>query len=199
MTGMLIWILRRHFANPGNIVEEELRDKIWRDGNDQGIAIDSATKFFGTPTQNIQQTPAIAIKRNTFKGTKLGIGDRYQGGIVGIRPGTRGSDHDFAVDSRQRHGVLIVGSHTVFCIGGRAGEAELVGTEAFFELLEFKQQIREDFGLTRLEIGELGGISKLEESDEHWAGPIVVSWAFRHDWMITPIGLPLKTVSINAE
>jgi len=198
MTGVLLWVIRRHFSDPAQIVDASLKDYIWNSETEASrIAIESVTKWPKSPTQAIQRRPGIYVKRNRYGRIKLGIGDKH---MLGTRSSIDKSNivTDNAVDNGYRYEVIIAGSHTVFCIGGTGAEAETVGTEVFFELVEFAPLIRKDTNLNRFEVMELGGIGKLEESREHWVVPVVVTYAFNHVWQLTPEALKLKGITLTA-
>lgn len=198
MTGALLWILRRHFANADYIQEPVLKDYTWnKDATKAQIMIESITKWQGAPTQTMQMRPAIFVKRNTYGRVKLGIGDRYQGSGVKPEVDNEGQLSDNAVNSGAKFEVIVAGSHTVFCIGGTGAEAEAVGTEVFFELLEFTPLIRRDLDLNKFQVMEMGSVSKLEESKEHWAVPVVVTYAFNHVWTLKQDAPLLKSVSLT--
>lgn len=197
MTGSVIWILRRHFSQPNYIVDPNLNKYLWnKDSTKSGITIESVVQWPGAPTQTVQQRPAIYVKRNTYGRVKLGIGDAYQ---LGTNSSVDKLDDvgDNSIDTGTMYGVVIAGSHTVFCLGSTGAEAESVGTEVFFELLEFTPIIRKDLGLNKFQVMEMGGIAKLEESHEHWVVPVTVTYAFNHDWMLYQDAPLLKTVSLN--
>jgi len=197
MTGAMLWILRRHFADENNIVDPNLKAYLWhKEATDTSIMIEAVTKWAGQPTQIVQSRPAILVKRNTYGRVKMGLGDKYMSG--GKSP-VDNLDNlgDNALDTGTRFEVLIAGSHTVFCLGGTGAEAEAVGTEVFFELLEFTPLIRRDLGLNKFQVMELGGVSKLEESKEHWVVPVVVTYAFNHTWTLTEDAPKLKGVTLT--
>ena len=197
MTGALLWILRRHFANANYIQDSMLKQFIWnRTSTDSQIMIEAITKWPGAPTQTMQSRPAIYVKRNTYSRVKLGIGDRYmQGGKSAVD--NLGLLSDTTLDSGAAFEVIVAGSHTVFCIGGTGAEAESVGTEVFFELLEFTPLIRRDLDLNKFQVMEMGGVSKLEESKEHWVVPVVVTYMFNHTWTLKEDAPKLKGISLT--
>jgi hypothetical protein len=189
LTGIILWVLRRHFSKESYIQNASLQGYIWAaqpantnaqvSGSD--ILIESVEKVAGQPEQYVQQRPALLVKRNRLAPTKLGFGDRY---MRASQPGLdcRRSCKDYALDTDDRYEVLLVGSHTVFCVAGTGGEAEALGTESFFELVEFTQLIRKDMDLSRFQIQELGAVAKLEESKEHFVVPIVAMYSYFHTW-----------------
>ena len=198
MTGSIIWILRRHFAQSRNIVDPDLKDYVWDEGvTESKITIESVSRWTGTPTQAVQQRPGIYIKRNKYGRVKLGIGDRYMLGSNSTVASLDGSPHN-AIDSGTRYGVIIVGSHTIFCVGASGAEAEAIGTEVFFELMEFTPLIRRDLHLNKVDVMEAGGLSKLEESEEHFVVPVTLTYAFNHDWALRQDAPRLKSVTLTA-
>ena len=199
MTGAILWILRRHFSTANWIKDEDLKAYIWNNDTTRSkIAIESVVKWNQQPTQTVQQRPAIYVKRNTYGRVKLGIGDQYQlGRNVGVdKAGGIGNN---VFDAGTQFGVAIAGSHTVFCVGGTGAEAETVGTEVFFEMLEFTPIIRRDLGLNKFQVMEMGGIAKIEESHEHWVVPVTVTYAFNHDWTLFKDAPVIKSVSLTVD
>ena len=196
MTGALLWILRRHFANVDYIQDSMLKQYVWsKDATSSQIMIEPITKWPGAPTQTTQLRPALYVKRNTYGRIKLGIGDRYMPGGKPVVDNS-GELSDNALNSGSKFEVIIAGSHTVFCLGGTGAEAESIGTEVFFELLEFTPLIRRDLDLNKFQVMEMGSVSKLEESKEHWAVPVVVTYMFNHVWELKQDAPILKGVSL---
>ena len=197
MTGALLWILRRHFATANYIVDPDLSKFLWTpDSTTSQLMIEPVTKWHGAPTQTLQSRPAVLVKRNTYSRIKLGIGDRH---MSGGKPVVDNLDEvgDNAVDAGVKFEVIIAGSHTVFCIGNTGAEAEAVGTEVFFELLEFTPLIRRDLGLNKFQVMEIGGLNKLEESNEHWVVPVTVTYMFNHVWELNEDAPKLKGVTLT--
>jgi len=201
MTGALLWILRRHFSLATNIVDETLRDYTWTkddgDSIESKITIESITKFAGPSSQALQRRPAIYVKRNTYRPQRVSIGDAFHGDNPSQQQSVAPGGGNYAVDSGERFGLFIGGSHTVFCVAGVEAEAEALGTEVFFEFLEFASLIRRDLNLYRFYPTEMGAAQRLEESDEHWAVPIVVVYAFEHDWILRSEEPYLKTIELD--
>ena len=199
ITGALLWLIRRHFADANNIVDAALREYVWdADTEKSTITIESITKFSGASSQAVQLRPAVYVKRNVYRPQRISIGDRFHGRRPGLVPVDSGG-RNYAVDTADKFGLFIGGSHTFFCVGGAEAEAEAVGTEVFFELVEFTPLIRRDLDFHRFFVTEMGPAQRLEESDEHWAVPIVVVYAFEHDWLLRPEEPLLKTISINTD
>jgi hypothetical protein len=192
LMGYMLWVLRRHFSDADWIRDPVLKDKLWVpepddtrvDANESKILIEPVTKAYGQIEQIMQQRPALLIKRNRFVPRKIALGDREQGHAFAV---TRGqTTDDYELDTAVRYHVIILGSYTVFGIGNTGGEAESVATEAFFELLEFGQLIRRDAKLNEFRINDMGTVNKLEESEEHFVVPIVLTLSFFHNWKLRP-------------
>jgi hypothetical protein len=190
-------MMREHFASPADLeyngsveMREELAGYIWSpDVSKTRILIDAVWTF---NTQNIQQRPAIMVKRNAWKTQRVAIAD----GMT-IGPARR---EDGAIDRvrGQFQSKAVLGSHSIFCIGGTGAEAELLGAEVFNHLHEFSQVIREDLRLHRFAVEELGEVALVDEFDDHFVVPIVAAYAFFSAWR-TDVQAPwLKTVAIDS-
>lgn len=193
LTGIMLWVIRRHFQTADYIKDENLKDYVWASqpndttstASESQIMIEPVTKVTGVPSQFIQQRPAVLVKRNPLRPTKLGFGDWVMPlGAPSVDPDRR--SYDYSLDTSNRYEVLVVGSHTVFCIGGTGGEAEALGTEVFYELVEFAQLIRRDMDLNTFKIEGMDAVAKLEESKEHFVVPITATYAYFHAWQLTP-------------
>jgi hypothetical protein len=197
MTGIVLWVLRNHFADTNHIVAPRLKNLQWvKDVTQTKIVIDPALEW---KAQNLQQRPGVFVKRNQWAIERLGIGDRYHFRVPGLRVGECNSTcEDKFVDSGDKFEVLVIGSSTVFCISRSAAEAEEIGWEATGQILGFSSRIVHDMDLNRFRVMEVGGAAKLEEASEYWAVPINVAYAFFRAWTVSEIGPMLKSFSINA-
>jgi len=194
---MLLWLMRRHFADADYIVNEDLKEYVWTPNTTTSqIGIEPITKWNGQPTQALQQRPAIYIKRNAYSNSRIGIGDKYMMGTKGRVDNADDVGHT-TVNGSTMYGTLLLGSYTLFCIGQTGAAAEAVGTEAYFELLEFAPLISRDFGFNKFQVMEMGSINKLEESAEHWVIPVTVACAHAHDWELKSDLPYFKSVSLN--
>lgn len=196
ITGSILWVLRRHFALASNIKEPQIKQYIWHSETTQSkIMIEPATSWTKQAIQTMQRRPAVLVRREPWQVHKMGFGDQYQGEYNAVDSGT--SLVNNVLDVGTRYETLLQGSHTVLCLGGVGSEVEALASEVFFELLEFQQVIREDLHLNKFETQQMGRVTKVEESQEHWVVPITVQYVANHAWTITEEGRPLKTAVIQ--
>ena len=192
ITGAILAVYRRHFSVAKYIRDPELVHLRWAPeplnttviAGENNVLIEPVNRIYGRTEQFMQMRPAILVKRNRWVPMKVGLGDREQGHQFQVEPGRTQADYE--IDTAIRMHVIIVGSHTVFCVGGTPGEAESVATEVLFETIEFAQLIRKDLDLNQLKVNDMGPVARLEESHEHFAVPIVLSYAYWHSWKLRP-------------
>jgi len=198
MTGALLWALRRHFATANYIVDAGLRAYTWHSDTTQTkIMIEPYTSWTPAAIQALQMRPACLVRRGPWQSQKLGFADQYQGAGNNRVDATVLISDTGGVDNGIKHEVIIQGQHTVACMAGKGAEAEALGTEVFYELLEFQQVIREDLGLSVFKVSGLGPTAKVEDSREHWMAPVQLEYSFNHAWSVQQDGLPVKTAAIN--
>ncbi len=186
LTGALRWILINHFSTPSYIEQEQLADYTWNeDENISKILIESVHRW---NVKNIQQRPALYIKRNPVRPQSIAISD---GMMQQLNP----DDGEWPGEYKTK---AVVGSHTVFCVGQTSGESEALGQEVFQELLEFGPVIKQDFNLHAFEVMELSAAMKIEEAREHFMVPVVCSWAYFNAWRLKPLTPIIKTITIDA-
>jgi hypothetical protein len=203
ITGVWVRVLREHFSNSANLEfnginalgREELEQYIWA-GDGQGnadatktrIQIDSVLRY---NAQDVQRRPALYVKRNTFQTQRLGIRDGF---TLGPRRTPEGGIERVQGEYKAR---ILLGSHTVFCVGGSGAEAELLGMEVFSHLVGFSQILREDLKLHRLEVTEVGEAAVLDEAVERFVVPVTVAYAAIPAWRVDVVAPWLKTLEIN--
>lgn len=188
MTGYLIQVLRQHFADPNNIEDQHFRhppggrDYVWRQGNDSGIVIESATRW---DPEKTGQRPAILVKRNEWGAIHKGINDQHMGNL--------------SLEGREKYTYFLRGSHTLFCIGGESGEAEKLGTEVYREIGQFAPIIRKNLHLHRFQLLQVGQLGKLKEATDNYAVSVSVGYAFEESWVIRHHTPKLKRIVLSAE
>lgn len=182
MTGFLRQFLAQHFTDATQVEDPDLRSLLWRADNTTGIVIESATRW--DPDQ-VEQRPAIIIKRHAWQVQRLGIDDRMMG------------QHE--LEGCERHALLITGAHTLFCIDETAAAAEKLAIEVFLEIMSFASQIRKWLELHRFVPVQIDEPQQLEESAQHYGVPITLAYAAEESWTIRPHAPPLKTVGLTLD
>lgn len=162
MTGVFRVWLSHHFSDASLIVNTLLKDKIWNvDPALTKIAIEAHASY---DVRLTEFRPAITIKRQKWQKQKIGIGDGRKMGEI-------------SEDGVEHYVRLWQGAHTIFCMAASPAEAEALGTEVFEELDSFSQPVRRALNLQSLEVAEIDGYGKLDESGKNFVVPINVSYA----------------------
>jgi len=179
-TGVILGLLREHYGNPTAIVDPMLLPYIWRNDDASRILIETCTNDALT---QIQVRPAILVRRNAIRPKREGLDDEIKklGGENG------------------REFVLTLhGSHTVFCIAGKPGQAESLANETAVYLMQSAPLIRGslcfkgDFKLD--EIGELGVIEGL---GGQYVVPLTFSYITEFAWSIAPDAPLLRYIDVK--
>lgn len=170
LSGALLTVVRRHFAQPENIEVPELRHYSW-DIDDKLSKILIEPVYRWKPT-DIQQRPAVIVKRGPWKVGQLGIGNRLLGG------------QELEGNAEDQHQVMVTGTHSFFCLGTAGLEAEEIAMEVVNCLMCFSQVIREQFCLARFLLTDIAPVSKLEECQSHFGVPVNVEYAMQWNWKL---------------
>jgi hypothetical protein len=179
-TGVLLSLLREHFGNAQSIVDPMLQQYVWRNDGGTDIMIETSTQEVLT---NIQQRPAILVRRNAIRSQRMSIGDK----VFALGP-----------QMGQSYIVAMHGSHTVFNIAAKAGHAEALANETAMFLLQFSPQIRGSLCFTgdfRLE--EIGQIGRLEGSGGQYVVPVTFSYIAEIPWTLNANLPPIRHVHIK--
>ena len=170
LTGVLLQIMKHHFSEPSNIVQDPLKGYVWTP--EETVSRILIEAIYNWSPENIQQRPAIVVKRGQLKTAKMSIGNIFHGA-----PDEEGYDEEKMM-------VAFRGSHNLFCVGRNGTEAEELGAEVAYELLEFSQIIRKQFEFMSFELFEIGQVHRLQESHDHFAVPVTVSYTYSHGWTV---------------
>lgn len=209
--GIFLQWMRNHFGDVNNleyngenefsddalmIPLRELQHYIWKPNDpetdeptDTKILIQMVWDY--NPT-NIQQRPGIFIKRNKQQVQKFAINFGQTAGSI------KNGDGSIKSVPGAFNTALIMGSHTLFCVGGSGAEAELIAAEVFNELLAFGPAMREQLKLQSFMVEGIEEAALLDEFDEHFVVPIVCTYAYPRSWRVDIVAPFLKTLSINA-
>jgi hypothetical protein len=178
ITGLLRDLLIRHFADPLNIEEGDLRQLVWREGERTGILIESLWRWRG---DLVEKRPAIIIKGNARQNLRLLWGDKA---------GT--TEQGDAL-----HQTFWVGSHTLFCIHGSGASVDILATEVQREITQFHPAIVEYLGLYNWQVTEVGVIQEVEEARESFVIPVTVGWAYGEMWKLRGESLKLRKIPLS--
>jgi len=180
INGAFLQICRAVFSSSETISEESLKRYIWHpDSKISRILIESMYRW---KTEDVQERPAVLVKRGPWKIGRLGIADEIMSGI-----------EDTGFEEAQ-HIVATSGGHVFQCLGTTGLEAELLGTEIYRTLLGFSKVIREQLCLGKFQVEAIGEIKRFDESHVHFVVPVTVTYeAFTHwellrqtpEWMRT--------------
>lgn len=180
LTGFFCLWLQEHFRTADRIGDELLKRRVWTAGDDSSILIESATRWRPNMTE---KRPGLIIKRNSQKVLRQIIADR----MMGFGAGSPGG----------KHVTWLTGSHTVFCIAGEGGEAELLAYEVLDELIGFSALLRGPLGFVKLLVSEAGDLGILEEASQNFVVPITVSYVYEHGWTLRNALPRLKTIDLS--
>ena len=168
-TGVILGLLREHYGDPTSIIEPSLQQYVWRSDNTTAMMIETCTNDALT---RIQMRPAILIRRNAIKIQKEGLDNEMK---------------SLGAERGQSYVVSFQGAHTVFCIAGKPGHAEVLANETAIYLLQASPKITGSLcfkGSFMLEqIGELGTIDGL---GGQYVVPITFSYITDFAWSIAP-------------
>jgi hypothetical protein len=183
ISSALIQWLRAHFQTLSNIEDPILAEQntsfLWTpDITTSNIVIESIGKF---DASTIEQRPALFIKRNGFQTQRQGIANL----LMGYN----------RKDAAQGYTIFWTGSHTVLCMAGEYLECEKLAREVKRELGQFAPRMRAILNLNRLQIAELGEVSLVEESSQHFVVPVSIASAFEESWLLRPLSPVLKAIN----
>lgn len=181
ITGILVQSMRQHFAAASNIENPALRNLVWDPSPGSSIVVESITRWKPAASGT---RPAVVVKRGGVSAISLGINDQLQG--------------YFNDDGREFYVTFLRGTHTLFCIGSEAGEAEYLGAEVYRELVQFGPVIRRSFQLTKFKLAGIDELHKVEEAPGSYAVPVSIAYVFEDCWVLEPNAPRLKRISLQS-
>jgi hypothetical protein len=182
LTGFFRDVLIRHFSQASNIELPEVQRLVWhRTQGRSKILIESVWRWLKSTTQ---QRPAILVRQNDISIQRIGIGDRLQGPPADMQ-------------GRVGFARMMVGSHTLFCLGESAAQAVLLATEAAREVGHFAPLLRRPMRLHRLEVVKFGAPRELAEAAWTYVVPVTVGWAYEDTWTVQEQAPTLHGISLS--
>jgi hypothetical protein len=176
--GLLIDVLRRHFADTLNIESPDLRSLVWRKDERTGILIESIYRWRG---ELVEKRPAVVVKPNARANVKMGIGN-----VLG--PDEQG---------HVKYQTFWVGSHTLFCIHGLGASVDILATEVQREITQFAPVLGKYLDLYEFQVTEVGAVAEVEEARESFVIPVTVGWAYGETWKVEYESLKLMRVPLS--
>jgi hypothetical protein len=186
MQGALRQVLVQHFADPRNILNATLRNKLERDGvwspdADTGIYIESLHRWRPELTES---RPGIILKEGEWRWQRMGIADR---GGVEWRSG------------KQHFGGIWKGTHTFFAVDNHGAEAQILAWEVAKVMLWFASELAQKLELHRFVPGSIGKVSVItQEATENYVVPVSVAYAAFETWYTQEEAPRLKRVVFRA-
>jgi hypothetical protein len=179
-TGVLISLLREHFGNPQSITDPMLQQCVWRNDTGTAIMIETSTNEV---LANIQQRPAVLVRRNVIKTQRMSIGDK----VFPLSP-----------QMGQPFVIGIHGSHTIFNIASKAGQAEALANETTMFLLQFSPMIRGSLCFTGdFQLEEIGQAGRLDGAGGQYAVPVTFSYIAEIPWTLNENLPPIRHIHIK--
>ena len=188
MTGILIRLLRYHFADSNNIGIESLRNLTWKkDCDESKIHIGVGYEF--TPA-TVQARPAIYVKREAVSAKRVSAlkGDSTVTAVNSITGLFEGAQYQ-----KQIEGVF-----SLVCAGTLGLEAELLGEEVYYRMLHFAPKIQDDIRVSKFSVRSLSEIKTIKAPPSQLYYTVVaIDWTLIHRWRIVPISPVLKRTHLG--
>jgi hypothetical protein len=177
ITGALRQSLIEHFSLPENIEIPALRKLIWNDTPDSPIMIETVYRW---RPELAEKRPALLLRRGPLQNQRIAIADAAQLANVG---------RNFA--------TLWIGGHTIFAISRDSMQCELLASEVQRHFTEMAPLLRQEWGLHRLQVAEIGEIHEVDESTENFAVPVSIQYAYEERWTLVPESPLLSRIELQ--
>lgn len=175
-----VW-MRYHFGSTDTIIDTRLHEKIWRpEIQTAGIVIESSTVWDPRITQF---RPSIVVKRQAWQNIRIGIDHRYMG--------------EPSIDGHEHYTNFWQGAHSLMVVAGEAGETEILADEVFHELNQMGRAVRSQTGMHKLEVVEVGDLSKLKEAKEAFVIPVNIAYVIETNWRLAVEAPFFKRLSMS--
>jgi hypothetical protein len=185
LLGIIVRLLQYHFSDANNIENTLLKEYLWVENRE-------SSRIFIAPSYErenaiIQQRPALLVRREPTQVRPISIRDEAlvskntNGGIY--------SGHIYQVELR--------GNHSIICVGGSGSEAESLGEEVFFRMLNFMPVIRDDIRIGSFRVEAISETQELpDEAGKKFYVVVRLSWATVYRWKTIPETPELKRITL---
>ncbi len=202
ITSYLLNLFRYKFADPRNHYQDTLRttEYVWRPDDmtipvqtkTKGILIDAVHKY--DPTDS-QQRPAIIVAREQQElGPRMSIGDRYQTPTNFVGDVNQNLEATLGFN---QHVFAMAGAHSIYAIHREGAACEILGIELWEYLIMYSHVIRQDIGFDEFRVAPLPKIGKLDEFQENWVIPIMVTYKYQKSVIMKEESPLLKRIEIS--
>lgn len=185
VTRLLLTWLRFHFSSAGLISDPALRARIWRSDASTPIVIDTLARY--DPASDNGGNPCLLVERSDQQ--RYGDAETIAGVTGGLGAGTG-----------YETWTPMIGTHAVFCTGGREGEAEALAAEVFLEASGFCVEVLASGLAPFLRFRPTGVAARrpLPGPKEIWTVPVMFEYHYVIKQLITrPTAPPLVAAYAN--
>jgi hypothetical protein len=198
MTGVLIKLLQYHFSDANNIDNPLLKGYIWTEAgscqpgvDSNGDPVEGSRIDIGTAYQegagSVQQRPALYVQREPFQTDKISFRNMALPSVMSSTGVYQGVAHQ----------VTISGQHSIICAGKTGAEADNLGQEVYFRMLNYMPIIREDFRLGTFFVPGTSDVkSRDDEASKMYYTVVKCQWAYVYRWRVIPETPVAKRLSI---
>jgi hypothetical protein len=199
MTGVLIKLLQYHFSNPDNIGNPQLKGYLWTESGSclpgvdvsenpvEGSRINIGTSY-QQDTSSVQQRPALYVQREPFRTDKISFRNMSLPSVLTSSGIYQGAAHQ----------VTISGQHSIICAGKTGAEADNLGQEVYFRMLNYMPIIREDFRLGTFFVPGTSDVKSLPaEPNQVFYTVVRCEWAYIYRWRVIPETPVVKRLGVT--
>ena len=185
LTGFFVQWIRAIFKSSDNISLDKIKDYLWNeDVKLSRITIDPA--FQDNPEAERRQ-PGIYIKRNSVSHSTPGM----KGGLSTMHTDANGFFKGKDLTS------IISGGHKFICVGGTEAEAENIGLEVFYNLIQFTEAIKDIASLGVFWVSALSETQHAGKGKDYWVCEVNTTWHYTFDWTLDREAPILKEIGYH--
>jgi len=212
ITGAFIRLVQYHFSDPDNIETDALKGYVWTDspngcistvvtgtevGPDSTVrsvdeVVDGSkiliTISYNRDGQNVQQRPAILIKREQVQTGKISFQDKTLDSLSASSSFFPGAEYQ----------INITGSHSLIAVGKTGAEAERLAEEVFYRMLHYKPLIIDELQLGMMQVAGMSDVRELgDEAEKAFYVVVGIKWAYVYRWRVIPEAPVVKRLHLS--